>query len=185
MMASLQTLNLWYRRAPWMIGAAAVTIALVSHFFTQRPAGQRLQALSREHATAAAELAAARAALVELPRVQREVEEMRRKLASARKLPQHQDLGQFYRDMNAFAQEAELSKLTVQPGVPRQRELISEIPVSLSFEGDYLGVCAFLRRAEEMPRLTAMRGLSIKGLDPMAGRVEVQLSMNLYFADGY
>jgi Tfp pilus assembly protein PilO len=186
MTATLQTQYRWYRRAPWLLALAAAAISLASHLLLTRPAEAQLSDVRRrlEHSKMAAR--AARSSLKELPRVERDVEEARRRLESSRALPQHQDLGQFIRDVTAFGEEASLSKLTVQPGVPRRAgELVSEIPVSLNFEGDFLGVYSFLRRAEAMPRLTAMRALSIRSVDPMAGRVEVQLSVALFFTDGY
>jgi Tfp pilus assembly protein PilO len=182
---TLQTQYRWYRRAPWLLALAAVAVAAGSHLLLARPAARQLSDLRLHLAVARTALSTANASLTELPRVERDVEEVRRRLESARSLPQHQDLGQFIRDVTAFGEEASLSKLTVQPGVPRARDLVSEIPVSLNFEGDFVGVYAFLRRAESMPRVTAMRGLSIRSVDPMAGRVEVQLSMALFFTDGY
>jgi Tfp pilus assembly protein PilO len=184
-MTTLRTQHLWYRRAPWLLAVAAIAVAGASHLLLARPASRRLADLHLRLAEAREAVTSAKAALTELPRVERDVEEARQRLESARKLPQHQDLGQFIRDVTAFGAEASLSKLTVQPGVPRTRERVSEIPVSLNFEGDFLGVYAFLRRAESMPRVTAMRALSIKSVDPTAGRVEVQLSVALFFTDGY
>jgi Tfp pilus assembly protein PilO len=185
MTTTLQTQHRWYRRAPWLVAVTAAAVALASHLLLARPAERRLSDVHRRLETSRSALQSARVALAELPRVERDVEEARRRQESARALPQHQDLGQFIRDVTAFGEEASLSKLTVQPGVPRARDLVSEIPVSLNFEGDFLGVYSFLRRAEAMPRLTAMRALSIRSVDPMAGRVEVQLSVALFFTDGY
>ena len=185
MAVKLQTQHLWYRRAPWLLAVSAAAVAAGSHLFLARPAAQELSALTGRLAASRAALATARTSLADLSQVEREVEEARRRLESSRALPQHQDLGQFIRDVTAFGEEASLSKLTVQPGVPRARDQVSEIPVSLNFEGDFLGVYSFLRRAEAMPRVTVMRALSIKSVDPMAGRVEVQLSVALFFTDGY
>src|SRR4051812_30110122 len=185
MSATLQTQLRWYRRAPWLLAVSAAAVALASHLLVARPAERKLSDVHRrlEYSRTAAQ--SARGALTELPQVEREVDEARRRLDSARALPHHQDLGQFIRDITALGEEASLSKLTVQPGVPRARDLVSEIPVSLNFEGDFIGVYSFLRRAEAMPRLTAMRALSIRSIDPVAGRVEVQLSVALFFTDGY
>jgi Tfp pilus assembly protein PilO len=185
MTASLHTQHRWYRRAPWLLALAAVAVAGGSHLLLARPASNELSDLRTRLAVARMALVSTKAALADLPRVERDVEEARRRAESARALPRHQDLGQFIRDITAFGEEASLSKLTVQPGVPRARDMVSEIPVSLNFEGEFLGVYAFLRRAEAMPRLTAMRGLSIQSVDATAGRVEVQLSMALFFTDGY
>src|SRR5436190_2795338 len=147
MTATLQTQHRWYRRAPWLAAVAAAALTLASHVLLARPAEQRLSDVQRRLAESREAARSARAALSELPRVERDVEEARRRLDSARLLPQHQDLGQYIRDVTAFGEEASLSKLTVQPGVPRSRDLVSEIPVSLNFEGDFLGVYSFLRRA--------------------------------------
>ena len=183
-MPTLQQQNLWSRRSPWVTATAALALAAAFHLLAHRPATHRLAAVRGQLHAARAELAAARADLAELPRVEQEVQDTRRRLAASRRLPQNQDLGQFIRDVTAFGEDAALSKFTVQLGVPARRDLLSEIPVSLNFEGDFLGVCQFLRRAEQMPRLTSMRGINIRSVDPAAGTVEVQLSMNLYFADG-
>lgn len=185
MTATLQIQHRWYRRAPWLLAVAAASVTLASHLLLARPGEKRLSDVHRQLEISSSALQSARAALAELPRVEHDVEEARRRLESTRALPQHQDLGQFIREVTAFGEEAALSKLTVQPGVPRARDLVSEIPVSLNFEGDFIGVYSFLRRAEAMPRLTAMRALSIRSVDPMAGRVEVQLSVALFFTDGY
>lgn len=183
-MLSLQAQFRWLNRAPWILSVAALAAVLTHHLVFARAADARLESLSAQIAAADLGLRSADASLAELPRVQQDVDELRQKLESARKLPQHQDLGQFLRDINTFGEEASLAKLTVQPGVPRRREMVSEIPVSVSFEADFLNAFSFLRRTEDMPRLTAVRGLSIKSLDGSAGTVEVQLSMALFFSDG-
>ena len=55
---------------------------------------------------------------------------------------------------------------------------------SLKFEGKFPSVANFLRSAEEMQRLTRTRRLDLKCRDVKSGNVDVELSMNIYFADG-
>ena len=68
----------------------------------------------------------------------------------------------------------------------RNGEQFAEWPISLKFEGDFMNVFSFLRKTEEMQRLTRLRGLRLKGLDHggKAGQVQVELSMNIYFSEG-
>ena len=78
------------------------------------------------------------------------------------------------------------NKWTVEPGVPVRSDLYAEWPISLKFEGDFKNVFNFLRRAEEMQRLTRVKGLRVRSIDTSgkSGQVQVELSMNIYFAEG-
>ena len=48
----------------------------------------------------------------------------------------------------------------------------------------FLNACTFLRQTEEMQRLTRVRSISIRSKDGKLGQVEVQMAMNIYFAEG-
>ena len=182
-MLTLKQKRILSERVPYLSASAALALVVVCHLFAHRPAARELAGLREQTAAARAELATARVRLADLPRVEQDVTELRQRLASARRLPQGQSLDEFVRQITAFGEESSLSKLTVQQGVPRARDLLSELPVSLSFEGDFLGACGFLRRTEQLERVTSVKAVTIKTVDPTQGRVEVQLLMNLYFAN--
>ena len=82
----------------------------------------------------------------------------------SRQLPPHQQLPQFLQghDRSSGSNRASLHNFTIKPGAESRGDLFSELPISLSFDGDYLDVFSFLRGAEEMKRLTRIGTMSIK-----------------------
>ena len=103
-----------------------------------------------------------------------------------KKLPKSPELHAFINNITEVSNQAGLrNKWTVEPGVPIRSDLYAEWPISLEFEGDFKSVFNFLRRAEEMQRLTRVKGLKVRGLNgTKTGQVQVELSMNIYFAEG-
>jgi Tfp pilus assembly protein PilO len=150
-----------------------------------QPAADRLAEVNERIIAMRSELTAVKAQARDLPTIERDVERLRQHVDASHRLPQHQEWGPFIRELTAFGEETSLSKFTVQPGVLRKQDVLSEMPVAVNFEGDYVSACSFLRRVEEMTRLTSTNGLTVHVVDSTVGRVEVQLSMNLYFADGF
>ncbi len=100
-----------------------------------------------------------------------------------RKLPRQEELGQFVREITNLSQQASLRRLSNQPGEIKRRELFSERPIALSFEGNFIDVFSFLRQAEEMQRLTRVRSLNIRSLDAQQGLVDVQVTLSIYFSE--
>jgi Tfp pilus assembly protein PilO len=96
-------------------------------------------------------------------------------------MPRQQELPSFIKDIWQLADQASLRKFYLTPGVPSRDERFNQLPVKLTFEGDFVGVYSFLRHAEEFQRLTRVRGMNMKCKDRQ-GQVGVQLTMNIYFA---
>jgi hypothetical protein len=66
--------------------------------------------------------------------------------------------------------------------MPSRSDLFLEMPLTLTFEGEFSSVFGFLRSAEEMQRLTRVRGMTLRVKDPRAGQVHAEVAMNLYFS---
>ena len=49
--------------------------------------------------------------------------------------------------------------------------------------GDFANVFSFIRRLEEMQRLTRVKSLSVHCKDGRLGQVDVNLAMNIYFSE--
>ncbi len=183
-MLTLKQKNRWSHRIPYLAAGAALSMTVLCHTLLHHPVAQRLSAINDRVTAARAELDTLKVQVHDLPAVERDVEQLKQMQAS-RHLPQYQNWGQFIREITSFGEANSLSKFTVQPGAPRKRDDLSQLPVAMTFEADYLSACGFLRRVEEMPRLSSMNGLTVHVVDSTVGRVQVQLSMNLYFADGF
>jgi Tfp pilus assembly protein PilO len=151
-----------------------------------RPSSERLDGLRRQAEEQRHRLNDNLSQVRILPDVMLTVDRMQNRLERFdKKLPRQPELGPFINDITEVSHQASLRKVTVEPGVPARTDLYTEWPISLKFEGDFVSVFAFLRRAEAMQRLTHVKGLKVRSTDNgKSGQVQVELSMNIYFSEG-
>ena len=187
-MRALQTQAEWCARAQWVLGVTLVVMIIGFFFIAYRPNKEKLDGLDMQIGTKRRDLTSNRTRVQILPDVLLAVNEMRNRLERFdKKLPKAPELHAFINNITEVSNQAGLrNKWTVEPGVPVRSDLYAEWPISLKFEGDFKNVFNFLRRAEEMQRLTRVKGLKVRGLDGAgkSGQVQVELSMNIYFAEG-
>jgi Tfp pilus assembly protein PilO len=184
-MQSLKSQIAWCHRFQYLLGAGVVVIAAMFYFAGYRPQGERTRLVLDQIKQTQRELIASQDSARQIPDVAKDLARLRSQLADFKKLPTNPDLGDFMRQITEVSKESALRKLEVNfPGGPRKSERYTELPVSLRFEGDFLSVFSFLRQAEDMPRLTRVSNISIRGADLRNGLVQVEMSMSLYFAEG-
>lgn len=180
-MMSLQKQIIWIGRLQWTLAALIALSAGVFYFVAYRPQTQKLASLRGEAETRRQELYASRNQTSILPSVSQEVERLRSKLRRFKAIPRQQELSQFIIDIAHLGQQSALKKFDLKPGLPTRDHKFNELPVQLTFEGDFVNVYSFLRHTEDLQRLTRVRGMDIRGRDRL-GQVKVQLTMNIYFA---
>jgi len=187
-MRSLQNHAEWCARAQWVLGISLAAALVVFYLFIYGPNSQKLDDLYMQIDAKRRDLTSNQTRVQILPSVLLAVNEMRTRLEKFdKKLPKQPELGRFINDITEVSHQASLRRVTVEPGVPvRTGGLFAEWPIALKFEGDFLNVFSFLRKTEEMQRLTRVRGLKLRGAEPGAkpGQVQVELSMNIYFSEG-
>ena len=185
-MRTLQTQAQWCNRAQWVLGVTLATLVAAFYVLVYRPNEQRLANLNTEIQNRQRDLQENKTRVQILPDVVRAVSAMSIRLESFnKKLPRQPDLGPFINDITELGHQSSLRKVFVEPGKPQLGELYAEWPISLKFEGDFLNAFAFLRRTEEMQRLTRVRGLKLRSPNGgKTGQVQVELSMNIYFSEG-
>jgi Tfp pilus assembly protein PilO len=184
-MRSLQNQSEWCTRVQWILGGGLTVVILAFYLLWCRPENNRLISLRQQIAAQQQQVRTGQAKAALLPQKMEQVEKLRVKVEQFdKRMPRTLDLGQFMRDITQLSQHAALKKLAVQPGVPRRAELYCEMPIQLTFEGDFSSIFEFLQKTEQMQRMTRIRGLSIHGREISKGLVEVQVSMNIYFAEG-
>jgi Tfp pilus assembly protein PilO len=182
MMKTLQSQIRWCARIQWTMAVVVCAMALAFYLLLYRPQVKQLGELSAQIRTAERDLKAGKTETQILPNVANEVETLRARLERGKKsIPPQQELPQFIRDVTQLSEQAMLRRFSFKPGVPSRGELVYELPIQFSFEGDFVSVYAFLRNTEDMPRLSRVRGMSIKGKD-RNGHVTVSLAMNIYFS---
>ena len=185
-MRTLQTQAEWCARAQWVLGVTMVVMIVGFYAAAYRPNKEKLDGLEMQIAAKRRDLTSNRSRVQILPDVLLEVNRMRDRLERFdKKLPKAPELGPFINDITEVSHQTALRKWTVEPGVPARTDLYAEWPISLKFEGDFNGVFSFLRQAEQMQRLTRVKGLKLKSADSgKSGQVQVELSMNIYFSEG-
>src|SRR4051812_7060459 len=164
-------------------------MVVMFYAFVYRPSNQRLDDLRDQIAVKQTNLINNKARVQVLPDVLVAVNQMRTRLEEFdKRIPNNPELGAFINDITELSHQSGLqSRWAVDPGMPQRsdRERFAEWPISLKFEGDYLNACTFLRRAEAMQRLTRVKGLKIHSIDTAkSGAVQVELSMNIFYAEG-
>jgi Tfp pilus assembly protein PilO len=181
-MGNLQNHVRWFIRAQWALGLFMVALLVTFFAFGYRPQTARLGQLQLDISQRQYELRQSQDKTKILPAIASDVKSLRQQLDASKKLPPQQELPQFLKDVTALGQQCSLHPFTFKQGVPTHADLFCELPISLSFEGDFVDAFNFLRRTEEMQRLTRVRNMTIKAVDGTEGRVQVQISMNIYFA---
>jgi Tfp pilus assembly protein PilO len=181
-MGNLQNHVRWFIRAQWALGALMVALLVAFFAFGYRPQTARLRQLQLDISQRQYELRQSQDKTRILPAIAADVKSLRQQLDASKKLPPQQELPQFLKDVTALGQRCSLHPFTFKQGMPTHGDLFCELPVALTFEGDFIDAFNFLRSTEAMQRLTRVRSMTIKAMDGTAGRVQVQVSMNIYFA---
>lgn len=88
------------------------------------------------------------------------------------------------RDLVQACEQAGLRRITARSGQARESGAISELPLALKFQGNFLDACAFLRQIQSLPWPIRTRSLFIRTIDPKAGDVEVRLSVKAISWEG-
>jgi Tfp pilus assembly protein PilO len=184
-MRPLQRKIEWCAKGQWVLAASLGLFLAAFYLLGYRTANQRLSDLRMQIQTKERDLQSNQSRAKILPVVEKEVARLQSRLELFdHKLPKQQELPQFIREITQVSQHASLRKVEVKPGVGHKSELYSEMPITLTFQGDFLNVFSFLRQTEQMQRLTRVQNLTVKSLGGKPGEVEVQVSMNIYFSEG-
>ena len=185
-MRALQSHAEWCSRVQYILGVSMAVMVIVFWMFLYRPGSQRLSDLQMQIDSKRRDVHSNRSQVQVLPDVMLKVTEMQAQLDRFdKKLPRQPDLSSFINDVTVASHQASLRNVAVNPGVPARYEGYAEWPIALRFEGDFNSAFAFLRRAEEMQRLTRVKALKVqKASNGKPGQVQVELSMNIYFSEG-
>lgn len=182
MASRLRDKTVSYTRLQWALAAALLLFAALFYLFTFRPARLEAAALDARLQHSREELRQARARASDLPRIAAENDALSLRLAQSKRLPRHQELGDFVRDISRLGSQYSLRKFNYKYGLIKRAETYSQLPIELEFEGDLLNVFSFLKQTEELPRLTRLRSLNIKGGHDRPGTVAVRMALNTYFS---
>jgi len=173
-----------FARMQALLAGTALLLSGSFYFFIYRPARATGADLAGQIAFKCNILASNETEAGRLPRVQLQLEALRRKLGGFKKLPNQPEFAEFIRQTTELSQEANLKKLTWQPALPKKTDLYFEQPITFHFEGDFGDVFSFVHNLEDMPRLTRIRSLDLVSVVGHPGMVNVSLTVNFYYSTG-
>lgn len=119
-----------------------------------------------------------------VPAMIRQIESMKQRFNKDwdRRLPERKELAGFLREISANLAQERLFNQMIQPGNPTRGPLYNRLPITMTFEGDFLALARFLRRVDRMTRLTRVEKLIVK-LAQGGNDLSIELGMNIYFTE--
>lgn len=166
-------------------GLAVLMVLMVGGFYLleYRPQERTLRSLREQVTAAQQDLRASQQKARVLPDVASDVRALRARLDRVKRLPPQEELSQTTGELAALGQQLALNNFRLEPGASQRQDLFNSLEVSLNFDGDFVDVVSFLRKADEMQRLTRVKSVQMQAVDKgKPGQVTVQVAMNLYFA---
>jgi Tfp pilus assembly protein PilO len=160
-----------------LVGA---TVALVF-----RPQGRQLDELRTQIATRQNVLESDAQKVAVVPEMLRQVQEMKQRYRDFdRKLPKRKELGGFLREISGNLSEERLANQLIEPGNPSREELFNTLPIGMKFHGSYLSLASFLKRLDEMQRLSRVEKLKIdcNAKDDSAA-LDIEVLLDIYFTE--
>jgi type IV pilus assembly protein PilO len=108
-------------------------------------------------------------------------EALRKRLDVAKeRLPQEREIPQVYRQVSNLATQSGLGVALFQPKPPEEREVLTEVPITVTAEGTYHQMGAFLQRVGEMPRIVSLGEFRMLGIDRAPGTVRAEMTLATY-----
>ncbi|MGH7179686.1 MAG: type 4a pilus biogenesis protein PilO, partial [Tepidisphaeraceae bacterium] len=139
----MQTLQSQIRlcgKAQWVLAALSAVGIVGFYFGLYRPRTNRLHELTAAVLKQQQDLRSGQSRARALPEVAVEVRNLRAQLDQIRRPSKRNELPQFIKDLTQLGQQASLKKFNYKPGVPARSDLYAELPMRLSFEGDFVNV---------------------------------------------
>jgi|HubBroStandDraft_1064217.scaffolds.fasta_scaffold208928_2 Tfp pilus assembly protein PilO len=183
-MTPLKDTILAYSRMQAILAGAALLLIVAFYLAIYRPAQAAAADLAGQVALKQNILTSNQNEAGRLPRVQMQLEELRRKLGGFKKLPNQPEFAEFIRETSELSQKASLKQFIWHPALPKKTDLYFEQPVTFQFEGDFANVFSFVRDIEDMQRLTRVRSLDMTSISGQPGMVTVTLTVNFYYTSG-
>jgi Tfp pilus assembly protein PilO len=181
-MPTLRKQIAWCARTQWTLGAVVIIALVGFYFFGYRPQTQRLAVLRATAIARQAELEENQRRAARRNEIALKNERLRTELERIKKPSKRQELPELIKDLERGKEQASLRKYEQKAGVPMRSDLYCELPISMTFEGDFTSVFNFLRSTEEIQRLTRVRNLKLKAKPDGTGQVHAGITMNIYFS---
>jgi len=151
------------KRAKILIFIAAFLVpALLFYFLFFKPQIEKITLLQKQVDTANEELKVAKKAARDLPKYQKEFEDVQNEFdATAVLLPKSQEIPNLLRNISDLGKSAGLDFLKFTPGVEIPKDFYAEIPIDITIRGPYHNLGFFLDKVSKLERIVTVNNINI------------------------
>ncbi len=165
-------MELGLNKMPWYVqillfGVLAGLAVYGFEYFYAADARVKLQAKATELEQVRARVSRGQAIAAQLPQFQARVADLESRLEVLKtQLPDQRDVGEMLRRVQTLATQSNLAVKTFRPQPLKQKELHTEWPMLLEFDGSYHNLGLFFDRVSKVPRIINISDIGIVAQDP-------------------
>jgi type IV pilus assembly protein PilO len=158
-----------------------VIVGALGYFFLISGARAERDTLLEENEVRRAEVLKAKADEANLRPFRALAEALRKRLDTAKeRLPSEREIPQVYRQVSDLATQSGLGVSLFQPKAAEDRDVLSEVPISVTAECTYHQLGAFLERVGKMPRIVSLGDFRVIGIDRPTGTLRAEMTLATY-----
>lgn len=158
-----------------------VIVGVLGYFFLISGARAERDTLLEENEVRRTEVRKAKADEANLRPFRVQAELLRKKLDVAKeRLPSEREIPQVYRQVSDLATQSGLAVSLFQPKPAEDRDVLSEVPISVTAESTYHQLGAFLERVGKMPRIVSLGEFRLIGIDRPTGTLRAEMTLATY-----
>jgi len=158
-----------------------VIVGALGYFFLISGSRAERDALLEENEVRRAEVLKAKADEANLRPFRALAEALRKRLDTAKeRLPSEREIPQVYRQVSDLATQSGLGVSLFQPKPAEDRDVLSEVPITVTGESTYHQLGAFLERVGKMPRIVSLGDFRLVGIDRPTGTVRAEMTLATY-----
>lgn len=165
-----------------ILGAVGLVVVVAAGWFLLlAPVRLRIDALVVKRTQVTGEVNQARAQVAEIERFRREIAELEKRLALLKdRLPSEKETPTLYRALSIAAEQSGLGVALFQPKAPQAKDVVNEIPITVSAQGSYHELAKFFERVAGLPRVVNVNDFKLTGLGKSKDSMKADLTLATY-----
>ena len=158
-----------------------IAILAVGYFMLLSPVQVVIDGLVAKRTQVQGEVNQVRAQVAEIERFKREIAELEKRLALLKdRLPSEKETPTLYRAVSAAAEQSGLGVALFQPKAAVPKDVVSEIPITISAQGSYHQLAKFFERVAGLPRVVNVNDFKLTGLGKSKDSMKADLTLATY-----
>lgn len=158
-----------------------VAILAGGYFLLISPVQARIDVLITKRTALNTEVNQVRAQVAEIERFRREIVELEKRLALLKdRLPSEKETPTLYRAVSTAAEQSGLGVALFQPKASVPKDVVAEIPITISAQGNYHQLAKFFERVAGLPRVVNVNDFKLTGLGKSKDSMKADLTLATY-----